>query len=204
MRNGIEASEKAEYYRNKAEGVGKAGVSSDDPDAVDKLTEKVAKLEALQTRMVEANKLVRKFKNDQAAGCVALQEAGFTAEQAQGLFKPDFCGRIGFADYQLTNNSANIRRIKERIQQLGKAEERETSEKEIGEVRIVQNAEANRVQIFFASKPAEAIRDELKRRGFRWSPMEGAWQRHLNNSGIYWAEDFARWYEQQGATTATV
>lgn len=25
----------------------------------------------------------------------------------------------------------------------------------------------------------------LKSRGFRWSPSEGAWQRLLNNAGIY-------------------
>ncbi len=52
-------------------------------------------------------------------------------------------------------------------------------------VNLVQNVEANRVQLIFPGKPSADVRAELKARGFRWSPSEGAWQRHLNNAGIY-------------------
>jgi len=55
-------------------------------------------------------------------------------------------------------------------------------------VKLVENVEANRVQLIFPGKPADAVRAKLKSSGFRWSPMEGAWQRQLNNSGIYWAK----------------
>ncbi|KKN73239.1 hypothetical protein LCGC14_0402240 [marine sediment metagenome] len=51
MRRGIEAQSKAGHYAAKAANVGKGGISSDDPEAVVKLREKLAKLEARQERM---------------------------------------------------------------------------------------------------------------------------------------------------------
>lgn len=43
--------------------------------------------------------------------------------------------------------------------------------------RIVDNAEANRVQILFDTMPDEATRSHLKGGGWRWSPFNKAWQR---------------------------
>lgn len=45
------------------------------------------------------------------------------------------------------------------------------------------------VQIVFDGKPEPEVRDLLKRNGFRWAPSQGAWQRQLNNNGIYAAKD---------------
>lgn len=55
-------------------------------------------------------------------------------------------------------------------------------------VTLVQNVEENRVQLIFPGKPASEVRTMLKSHGFRWSPMNGAWQRHLNGSGIWAAK----------------
>ncbi len=191
MRAGIDASKKAEHYAGKAESVGKAGISSDDPEAIVKLREKIAKLETVQARMVAANKLVR--KQDRAG----LAASGYDESQIAGLFTPDFAGRLGFPNYALTNNNANIRRLKTRLAELARASSRETVEHEpVDGVQFVENAEINRVQLIFSGKPAAEIRQQLKRRGFRWSPSEGAWQRHLNNGGIYAAQDFVAWLER--------
>jgi hypothetical protein len=98
-------------------------------------------------------------------------------------------GSAGYPSYRLSNNNANIRRIKERIEVLKRNATRETKETlHNSGVRIVENAEENRVQLFFNGKPAAEVRDKLKSHGFRWSPMAGAWQRHLNNSGIWAAK----------------
>lgn len=46
-------------------------------------------------------------------------------------------------------------------------------------IRIATNPDIDRLQIFFPGKPPEALRAELKRSGWHWSPREGAWQRQL-------------------------
>ncbi|WP_326992793.1 hypothetical protein [Chitinophaga sp. 212800010-3] len=94
----------------------------------------------------------------------------------QEITTPDYLRRTGFADYTLKNNNANIRRVKQRIAQLEKLEKLKTFEKTINNVRVVVNAEANRVQLFFPKKPGEDIIERLRSRGFRFSRSEGnAW-----------------------------
>lgn len=53
------------------------------------------------------------------------------------------------------------------------------------DLKIVENTELHKIQIFFPGKPDEDTRVVLKNRGFRWSPKDGAWQRALNDNGRY-------------------
>lgn len=168
MRKSIEESNKAAYYADKAAGVGRAGISSDDPDAPEKMREKIAKAEALQEAMKARNAEWRKAGN----------KAG---RQADGTWVEPPC-----PPYELTNNSANIRRMKDRLAQLERAAERETIEVSYqGGPKVIENADENRVQIVFDGKPDADTRQILKSNGFRWSPYNKAWQRHLNNAGRY-------------------
>ena len=189
MRKSIEADDKAEYYQRKAEGVGRAGISSDDPEAVTKLKEKIARAESCQQSMKDANVVIRKApKNEITDEKVSeLVNMGYSLANATTLFKPDFCGRVGFASYALQNNSANISRMKKRIAELASAPT-ETTEKQVGDVTIIENTEENRLQLIFPGKPADHIRKCLKSHGFRWSRYNGAWQRHLNGNARYAAQ----------------
>jgi hypothetical protein len=102
-------------------------------------------------------------------------------KSAMELLNPQFSYQgVGFPAYSLQNNNANIRRAKQRLEELERQEEEETKEEVFGDVRIVQNVEDNRVQIFFPGKPDEETRSQLKRKGFRWSRFGGCWQRHLS------------------------
>ena len=56
------------------------------------------------------------------------------------------------------------------------------------EGKIVNNFDADRVQIVMEDKPSESVRADLKTRGFRWSPTNKAWQRKNTNAGIAAAE----------------
>ncbi len=181
-RKAIEAREVAATLERRAGNVGSGGISSDDPAAVLKLKEKLAKLEAKQEQMKTANAAIRKnAKLGKEAQIAALAKLGLPAQ----LLEPDFCGRIGFAQYELTNNNGNIKRVRDRIAHLEREAARPEAEPVVCEAaatsgngfRAEENKEANRLQIFFDSKPSEEIRSFLKQNGFRWSPTQGAWQR---------------------------
>ena len=85
----------------------------------------------------------------------------------------------------MTNNNAEIRRLKKRIEELSIAKETDYVGWEFEGGEVVPNKENCRLQIFFDEKPDEEKRSALKMRGFHWSPTEGAWQRQLNSNAIY-------------------
>lgn len=182
MRKGVEAAREAdELERRASRAESSTAVSSDDPDAVEKLREKVAKLEAACEKMVAANKLVR--RKAPAAELAAL--LGCSEEKAAKLYEPDFCGRVGFAPFHLTNARSEIRRVKARIEELERRATTPAPEPiERDGVRVEESD--NRVRIIFPARPDEATRTLLKSRGFRWSPTAGAWQR-LASPGAWWA-----------------
>lgn len=175
-------SGKAEHYDRRAESVGRGGISGDDPDAIIKLRAQLESCEATQTRMKKVNAFIR--KNDRAG----LEKFGCTEDQINAFFKPDFAGRIGFASYQLTNNNANISRIKKRIAGLEIHAERTDKEQAGQGYTYREDTDENRVMFLFEGKPSEEIRSLLKRNGFKWSPTRGAWVRALNNAGTYAAQ----------------
>lgn len=191
---GFETLKVAGEVAARAASVGQGGISSDDPDAPDKLREKLAKLENRQLAMKTANGIIRRHKGDTAIPHLVQQ--GHSEAAARELIKPDFCGRIGFADYQLTNNNANIRRLRQRVEQLAaKAGEDGKETEHVGGLRVVENVDENRIQLFFPGKPDADMRAALKSDGFRWAPSEGAWQRQLNNRARHVAECIVRKWE---------
>ena len=98
--------------------------------------------------------------------------------------------KMGLCD-SLSNNNAELRRIRERITRLEASANAEHIEKDHGMCRYVENPELNRVQLFFDGKPSAEIRSILKKNGFRFSKRDGnAWQRFLNSQGklaVQWA-----------------
>ena len=189
----FKASEKAEHYESRAEAAeSNRSISSDDPEAVQKLQVKIEKAEKFQQIMKEANQIIRKKIEDNEKVKLLIAHFDWKEETCLKLLEPDFCGRIGFAQYQLTNNGANIRRMKQRIEQLKRMEGQETKETEFEGFKVVENVEENRIQLIFPGKPDVEIRTTLKSHGFRWSPRNMAWQRHLNGSGRYMATEAAK------------
>jgi len=186
MDKGCEALDKAKYYEQRAASVGKGGISSDDPDAADKLTDRLAKLEAKQAYMKRINAIHGRYLKN--PGSLDKEDLADKERELITSYKPPYSWEPHpFAPFELTNNSANIRRIKDRIKALENMPT-ETKEVEHNGVKVVENADINRVQVIFPGKPDKAIRDVLKYHGFRWSPTNMAWQRHLNSAGIYAAE----------------
>lgn len=167
---------------DKIRSVGTGGISSDDPQAVEKLEAKLAALEKHQEMMKAANAAIR--MKDPAKGDAKLAELGYTPEDIAKLREPDFCGRIGYPAYELQNNNANIRRIRGRIAELKKRTESTPEGWEFDGGRVVVNTAENRLQIIFDGKPNADVRTELKGEGFRWAPSQGAWQRQLTDNAM--------------------
>lgn len=186
MRKCVEESKRAKELRARANGVGHAGISSEDPEAVDKIAAKVAKLEADQARMKAVNAAIRRHKKaGPDAQVAALVELGFGEGVARKLLEPDFCGRIGFPDYALQNNNANIRRLKARIPKIEAVKDAEEVTEQVGGIEY-REAEG-RVWLVFPGKPAADVRAKLRRAAFKWSPTRGAWVRMLTEAARYQA-----------------
>lgn len=195
----VAASKRAEVLAQRAESVGDGGVLSDDPEALVKLRAQLVELEARQEHMKQANAIIRRFKTDPEK-CVEQLTAGgvFTEERARQLLRPDFMQRIGFPNYALSNNNANIRRVRARIADLERNAQIPEGEVMRSKSGVIYQIGDNRVQLVFPGKPAENIRARLKSYGFRWAPSAGAWQRHLNAAGKNTAQLIIEWLDQEG------
>ena len=184
MRQGIAESDKAAYYASKAEAAETNGaIFSDDPNALDKLRERATALQARQDEMKKANTYYRKHKTMRGYPGLSGDEADEADRKITNSYSWE---QQPYPAYRLQNNNANIRRIKDRIKEL----ENKTAISgddgwDFDGGSVVMNVEYNRIQILFDDKPDEEIRSELKGRGFKWAPSQGAWQRQLNANGLY-------------------
>ena len=186
-------NEKADYYEQKAARVGTGGISSDDPDAIEKLKKDAERLKVKQERMKAANRAIR--MKDRAKGDAKLKEMGYTTEDIEALRTPKY-GRVGFPAWQISNNGANIRRIEARIKEL---EERSAREPEHIVTDLYElKVEDNRVQFIFDGKPDEDVRSILKYHAFKWSPSRGAWVRQASGNGLFAARQVKRKLDEMG------
>jgi hypothetical protein len=189
MRRGCESQDMAEYHSSKATGIEHQlarSVFSDDEDAVEQLTEKITQAEKLQEVMKAANSIVRrKPKNESTPEkVVELLALGLKEGQGAKLFTPDFMGRFGFPSYATTNNNANIRRMKERVEEIQRRQARSAVAADTP-AGILVEGEGEYVSITFAEKPAREVLNALKDAGFWWGG--GSWSgKRENIPGIIW------------------
>ena len=191
----LDWTKKAIYRISKTLGLsGGTAISSDDKDAIEQLQAKIAALETKQARMKQINTLWKKGGSKPES----LKDANLTdAERAEIISHVKYGGTDRpYPSWSLTNNNGNIRRLKERLQELQKRKTDKTSDTVIGSVTITDNVEDNRVQIFFSEKPPEQIRRRLKENGFKWAPSIGAWQRMRSPAATQRAKEIITVYNQ--------
>lgn len=189
MEKSVEVEEKAAYYERKAAAAeNNTAISSDDPEALDKLKAKLAGLEKRQTQMKKVNAYYRKHHT--CHGCEDVSEETATKLDA-GMESAYSWETAPFPSYALTNNNQNIHRIKGRIAELERAQDTGFVGWSFDGGKVEANAELNRLQVFFDEKPDEPTRQELKASGFHWARSEGAWQRQLTDNAIYSARRIA-------------
>lgn len=165
-------------------------IRSSDSDAVARYQEELAKLEELQAAMKAINAAHKRFLKDPAT----LVSSGLDEAKQKIVreYVPNYRWEPHpFAPYQLSNNNANVRRVKERIAQVSATQAQPVQELAGTAARLEDDPPANRVRLFFPGKPAEEVRTTLKRNGFRWSPTIGAWQAYRNYRTIETAKAVA-------------
>ena len=113
------------------------------------------------------------------------EHAGYKAYNAKARKE----GTVPHASYVLANSNGRIKSIKDRIAHLERLAAQETKEivietesEESNGIRIVDNVQDCRLQIFFNGKPSAEVRTQLKKSGFRWTPSISAWQAYRSEN----------------------
>lgn len=179
------AIEKERYYETHPEA---RPISNSDDDALSRLKDKLAKLEAERVTNNAINKIVRRKPKNEATPekLEELRKLGLSEKGLHQIFEPDFCGRIGVSPYVNQNLGGNIKRVKERIESLEKTKQLKTERIDLGnDVFVTQDPEAMRVFFEFDGKPSDEIRTLLKSKGFRWTPSQGHWGRKLTGNASH-------------------
>lgn len=183
-------------------------IENTDPYAIEKIKGKIKYMEDAHDVTLIYNKMCKKngitnwqwadrTDEDKAKRKEALKQ---TIEEAKGKGYSDKVIKQGIEHPFGSNQTADIRRNKQRLEELEKRqqklEERMAAESNsegvsninIGRVDfdggyIYENPELDRIQIIYDGKPERDVIDKLKHNGFRWSPSNKAWQRQLNRNG---------------------
>lgn len=193
----VELAGKASHYERRAEAVGQGGISSDDPEVVDKLEAKLQGMEKRRERMKAFNAAFRKAakrakpeegQDRRIATLILLEKEGtITYEEAERCARGFALApweKAPFPGYALSNLGANIRRVRDRLEELRQREEEPAREAVTGDGwRISEDPAENRILIEFEAIPTPDTRQALKAQGWRWNRRLLAWTRHLNANG---------------------
>jgi hypothetical protein len=164
-------------------------IMAGDANAVESLEVKIAEAEKLKEEMKGANIAFKAFKADPAS----LDYSTLSDEMKKIVrnyipnHTADFVRLypVPFMPFSITNLSANIRRMKQRLEGLKRDKAAPVVEKQSENgVRLEDCPADNRIRLFFPGKPEFEVRAKLKSNGFRWSPTVGAWQAYRNHNSL--------------------
>ena len=161
-------------------------ISASDPQAIEKLTEKLGKCQALQESMKAVNAHWRRYGTCQ--GAPGLTDAQATAIDQRIANPRHPWEATPYSSYDLTNNNGEIKRLTGRIAELTRNQEVGFSGWEFAGGRAEANTEMNRLQLFFDQRPGAETHSALRHAGFVYSHTNSAYQRQLNASAIYAAD----------------
>lgn len=146
----------------------------------------LASRKANHERMKAVNAIIRKHTGKETLIHELQKLTKWSDADCREILRPDWCGRVGYPQFELTNNLAQIKRLEDRVKELqAKDELRQKQETEgvkdceINGARIQSDATDDRLKIYFDGKPESNVIAALKRNGFRWSPYLKCWCRKL-------------------------
>ena len=190
IKKSVEKQELAEYYDEKIKATEKnTKISSDNPQAIELLEDKISKLKARQQRYKDMNKYYRKHKT--MLGFEDLSDE--KAKEINKRIDEDYSfNKKPAPSYILSNLNAMIKSAEKRLDQLKELDEMEYEEIEFDNCIVISNDKTNRVEMHFGYKPNDDVRSLLKRKGFKWSRNNGCWQRLRNKNNLSIAINLAK------------
>ena len=171
---------------DKIRSTGMGGIRQDDPQAIPKLQKKLAGLEKAQETMKAVNAYYR--KHGTLDGCPHLSPENLEslkADMASGWHyekKP-------FQSWELSNNNAEIRRVRQRIESLTRANEVAYVGWEFDGGHVEANRDQGRLQVFFDGKPEADARQQFERETVSAGRRVWAHGQRLLNDNAYHASD---------------
>jgi hypothetical protein len=199
IRKGTEAGERANYWQERADALDKEpyAISSDDPEALEKLAARVETLQWRQAKMKLINVAYREFAKTGPGALEDFPELSDRAKVRIADWKPSRPSeKAPIPAYELTSVNEKIKAAKHRMEQIENMNNRPDRTYEINDIRIVENATENRIQMFFDGKPDEKTIAELKGNGFRWAHSLKCWQCQYSDSAIRRAKALAEAFTQ--------
>lgn len=174
MDRAVESQDMADHHTTAAAGIADQldrSIYSDDADALERLAERIAELEAKRERIKAINAHMRKVYKQHGTlppgslDCLGLTDAEKQALEDGARFSGG--GPRGYPSYMLTNLSGNITRQRDRLEQL-KRQQAIANEASATDSGVLIMGEEF-VGVVFAEKPEYEVRQALKDAGFRFS-----------------------------------
>lgn len=160
-------------------------IMSGDDNAVERLRAEIASAERRREQWKRENVVCRKTAGlPYEERIAALVAAGCSEDGAHRVLSPRNWWGDGHATFSFTNLSANIRRMKKRLEHVEKCKASPFKSVEKNGIRIEDDPPANRYRLFFPGKPSAEVREVLKRHGFRWAPSQGCWQAYRTDNAF--------------------
>lgn len=165
-------------------------IKTDDPNASDKIEQKIAVLEKRREDMKAINKLIRKYFKDGQLDIsderlsefkkILIENFNSNEEEIAYITEPNYDGKIvGFKRFQLQYIGADIKRYQKRLTELKKINSVTIDDTFSNGIRVTISDD-KKICIHFGFKPSDDIRSLLKEKAFKFSRGRGcAWVRKL-------------------------
>lgn len=160
-----EAIKKEAYYQAHPEA---RPILSGDGDAVERYKLKLEAAKKYHAQLKQVKALIKGGMSNEEASA----KAGLSAPVAWHSFNIQYANKA-------------VKELEAKTASLEAAKAKPSAETTINGVRVLENTEAMRLQLFFEGKPAKEIITLLKSHAYKWSPSNMAWQRQLTNNAIY-------------------
>lgn len=191
FRKGYELYKQSQELQSRAESIANNdAIYSDDPSAVEQLQAKIDEAEKLQEMYKAVNAAYRRFVKNPAS----LDSADLPEEYKALIknFKPEWSKDQPIPSFRLSNNNANIRRLKQRAAQVSRKQSLEDHEEVIGEITIEYVPTENQIRIHFPERVPYEQYKELRSHGFRSmksTGKEAVFSAFYNNNALWYIKE---------------